>query len=555
MSTRQNKLFKEKARLLIFLFVGLWFLIFCRLFYLQVVRSDEISKQMKEEQLRLLPIESKRGNIFDRKGRILATDLKMFTIYAKKSKIKDSKSTAKKLSDYGLGSEERLLELLSDKAEFIRIARGISDSVIKEINIPGVYAVKEWYRFYPSNLLGRTLLGSLDWKRNGILGVERQYDEVLKGEDGWAYFLEVPRRSGINLLKRTENDYKDAFQGCDVYLTVDLDIQSIMNKELKMLKEKTSATQVMGICVSVKTGEVLAMVNYPEFDPDRGWRLNACTSWEFEPGSIFKLIPAFAYIKEGFSVSDTLVDSTTIEFGGKLFKDAHPHSAYTFKESLIYSSNAGFIAVGEKIGRKEFYNTARLFGIGCESGIDLPVEYSGKLPLLPRVRDIRLATVSFGQGVAVTPLQIVMAYQAVANDGILLRPRVMKSITRTGRTIRRSTREVIRRVGNPEVCDILLDILNDVTEEGTAISASFPFISIAGKTGTAWKIHEGKYVKGKYVSSFIGVFPYPDPEFVVGIFVDNVEYPYYYASETACPAFRNIANRIVTLKGYRQKFL
>ncbi|MEJ2567379.1 MAG: penicillin-binding protein 2 [candidate division WOR-3 bacterium] len=477
----KNKLFfKEKAKILIFLFIGLWFLVFCRLFYLQVVRSDEISKQTKEEQLRLLPIESRRGNILDREGRILATDLKMFTLYAKKSKISDPKSTARKLSDYGLGKEERLLELLSDKSEFIRIARGISDSVVKEINIPGVYAVKEWYRFYPSNLLGRTLLGSLDWKRNGILGVEKQYDKVLKGEDGWAYFLEVPRRSGINLLKRSENKYKDASRGFDVYLTIDLEIQSIINEELK---------------------------------------------------------------------------TTAIEFGGKLFKDAHPHSAYTFRESIIYSSNAGFIAVGEKIGRKEFYNTARLFGIGCESGIDLPVEYSGKLPHLPRSRDIRLATVSFGQGVSVTPLQILMAYQAVANDGVLVRPRVMKSIARNGKIVRRSGREVIRRVGSPEVCDTLLNILNDVTREGTAISASFPFISIAGKTGTAWKIQDGSYVKGKYVSSFIGAFPYPDPEYVLGIFVDNVEYPYYYASETACPAFRNIVSRIVTLKGYRQKFL
>lgn len=551
----KNKIFSGKTRLLILLFVSLWFLVFCRLFYLQVIRSEEISKRTKEEQLRLLPIESRRGNIFDRKGKVLATDLKMFTLYAKKSNIKNLNSIAKKLSDCHLGSEDRLLRLLKDDAEFIRIARGISDSLIKEINIPGVYAVREWFRFYPSDLLGRTFLGSLNWKREGILGVERQYDDILRGEDGWAYFLEVPRYSGINLLKRSENEYKDATRGRDVYLTMDLDIQTIINEELRTLREKTGANQVMGMCVSVKTGEVLAMVNFPEFDPDRGWRINACTSWEFEPGSIFKLIPAFAYIQEGFSVSDTLVDSTTIEFGGKLFKDAHPHPAYTFREAMVNSSNVGFIAVGERIGKKEFYNAARLFGVGCESGIDLPVEYSGKLPHLPRSRDIRLATVSFGQGVSVTPLQMVMAYQAVANDGILLRPRVMRSVAENGRIMRRSRREVIRRIGSPEACDKLLDILNDVTEEGTAISASFPSISIAGKTGTAWKIKDGAYVKGKYVSSFIGVFPYPDPEFVLGIFVDDVGWPYYYASETACPAFREIVSRIITHKGYRQKFL
>ncbi len=550
----ERKLFKGKARALVLLFLSLWFLVFGRLFYLQVIRSEEMSKQTQEKQLRLLPIESRRGKILDRKGRILATDLKMFTLYARKSLIENPKEIAKRLSDCSLGSEERLLRLLGDNAEFIRIARGISDSVVNEINIPGVYAVKEWYRFYPSGPLGRTLLGSLDWRREGIMGVEREYDAVLKGEDGWAHFLEVPRYSGITLLKRSENENKDPSQGCDIYLTIDLDLQSIMNEELEILKETTGADQVMGVCISVKTGEILAMVNFPEFNPNKGWRLNACTSWEFEPGSIFKLIPAFAYINKGFSISDTIVDSTTIDFGGKLFKDMHPHSAYSFREALVYSSNVGFIAVGEKIGKKEFYNTARLFGIGCESGIDLPVEYSGKLPHLPKGRDIRLATVSFGQGVSVTPLQMMVAYQAVANDGVLLRPRVMKSIAKNGRIVRKSKKEVIRRIGSPKSCGILLDILHSATKEGTGISASPSLVPIAGKTGTAWKVEDGSYVKSKYVSSFVGVFPYPEPDFVLGVFVDNIGWPYY-ASETACPAFKKIVSRIITHRNYRQRFL
>jgi stage V sporulation protein D (sporulation-specific penicillin-binding protein) len=550
----RNNLFKGKTRVLVLLFVSLWFLVFGRLFYLQVIKSKEISKHTKEEQLKLLQIESRRGSILDREGRILATDLKMFTLYAKKSLIKNPERVAKKLSDCSFGSEERLSKLLRDDAEFIRIARGVPDSLVKGMNIPGVYAMKEWFRYYPSGPLGRTFLGSLDWQRIGISGVESEYHEVLKGEDGWAHFLEVPRRSGISLLKRSENEHKEPREGCDVYLTIDLDVQTIMNEELEILKEKTGADQVMGICMDVKTGEVLAMVNIPEFNPDKGWRLNACTSWEFEPGSIFKLIPAFAYIKEGFSVSDTLVDSTTIYFGGKLFKDVHPHSAYTFREAMVYSSNVGFIAVGDKIGKKEFYNTARLFGIGCESGIDLPGEYSGKLPHLPKGRDIRLATVSFGQGVSVTPLQMLMAYQAVANKGILLRPRVMKSIVRNGKVVRRSNKSVIRKVGSSECCKTLLDILYDVTQEGTGIAASFSLVPIAGKTGTAWKIEDGNYVKGKYVSSFIGVFPYPEPDFVLGVFIDNIEGPYY-ASETACPAFKQIARKIVMHRGYRERFL
>jgi cell division protein FtsI/penicillin-binding protein 2 len=550
----KNNLFKGKTSVLVILFISLWLLVFGRLFYLQVIKTKEISKQTDEEQLRLLPIESRRGDILDRTGRILATDLKMFTLYAKKSLIKDHQKTARMLSDCSFGSEERLSKLLQDDAEFIRIARGISDSVVKKLNIPAVYATKEWFRFYPSGLMARTLLGSLDWKRKGISGVESEYEEFLEGEDGWAHFLEVPRYSGISLLKRSEDEHREPREGCDVYLTIDLDIQAIVDEELKVLKERTNAAQVMGICVSVKTGEVLAMVNIPEFNPEVGWRLNACTSWEFEPGSIFKLIPAFAYIKEGFSVSDTLVDTSAIVFGGKLFRDIHPHSAYTFRDALVYSSNVGFIAVGKKIGKKEFYNTSRLFGIGCESGIDLPGEYSGKLPNISKSRDIRLATASFGQGVSVTPLQMVMAYQAVANRGILLRPRVMKSVVRNGKVVRKSKKEVIRKVGSPEICNAILDILYGVTEEGTGIAASCSLIPIAGKTGTAWKVENGSYVKGRYVSSFIGVFPYPEPEYVLGIFIDNIGGSYY-ASETACPAFKGIVRRIVTHRGYRERLL
>jgi stage V sporulation protein D (sporulation-specific penicillin-binding protein) len=551
----KNKLFAGKAKTLIMLFLFLWLLVFGRLFYLQVIRSEEISKETKGKQLRLLPLESRRGNILDREGRVLATDLKMFTLYARKSLIRNPRTVARKLAGYSLGSEDRLLELLKDDAEFIRIARGISDSLVNKIQLDGVYAVKEWYRFYPSDLLGRTVLGSLNWKREGILGVEREYDEVLKGEDGWAHFLEVPRYSGISLLKRSEDEHKDPLEGHDVYLTIDMDIQYIMHEELEAVRKKTGADQVMGICVSVKTGEVLAMVNFPEFDPNKGWRLNACTSWEFEPGSVFKLIPAFAYINKGFSITDTLVDSTTIEFGGKLFKDPHPHHTYSFKEALINSSNVGFIAVGEKVGKRDLYNAARLFGMGCESGVDLPVEYSGQLPHLPRGRDIRLATVSFGQGVSVTPLQMVMAYQAVANDGVLLRPRIMSKICRNNRLIRSSRREKIRRIGNSKSCKTLLDILHGTVTEGTAVSASVSLISIAGKTGTAWKVKDGKYVNGKYISSFIGVFPYPEPEYVLGIFVDNIGSPYYYASQTACPVFKEIVRRIITHKGYRERFL
>lgn len=545
---------KLKAKIIITLFCLLWFLILGRLFYLQLIKSKEISKYTKEKQLRLLSLEARRGDILDRNGRILATDLKMFTLYAKKGSIKNLEETATKLSYHNLGKKEELLSLLKSNSEFIKIARGIPDSTIEKINIPGIYAVKEWFRFYPSKSLGRSFLGALNWERKGIAGVESEYNEFLKGKDGWAYFLEVPRSSGISLLKRYEFGHKEPVKGYDIYLTIDLPIQYIINEELEKLKERTNAAQVMGICVSVKTGEIFGMVNIPEFNPENGWKLNSCISWEFEPGSIFKLIPALAYIKEGLPIKDTIVDTSIIKFAGKTFKDVHPHSAYTFRESIIYSSNVGFITIGEKIGKKAFYNTARLMGIGCKTGVDLPAEYPGRLPNLPKEKNIQLATMSFGQGVSATPLQMVMIYQAIGNNGILLKPRIMKAIGKEGKIIKRSKKEEIRKIAYPEECKILLDILHEVTIEGTGSTAYLSLLPIAGKTGTAWKVKDGNYVKGRYVSSFIGLFPYPDPEFVLGIFIDDIGTPYY-ASETACPAFKEIVKRIILYKGYRENLL
>ncbi len=546
---------RVKAIFLILFLLILWIFAFGRLFYLQILQSRNIGRISKAEQMRFLETEAKRGEILDRNGRVLATDLKLFTLYAEKSNITDVKETAAKLSKFGLGKTENLEVLLRNDSELIKIARGVSDSIVKELNLEGIYAVREPYRYYPSNRTGRTVIGSLNWERKGISGIEREYSEVLSGSNGWAHYLEVPMYSGIKLLKRYEEDYNDPIPGKDIYLTIDLDIQYILESEIVKLMEDTESDQVFGICVDVKTGEILAMVNIPEFIPDEGWRSNGCISWQFEPGSIFKLIPAYAWVNEGYSLNDTVVDSTgSIEFGGKVFNDPHTHPSYTFKEALIYSSNSAFVNIGRRVGKRELYRYARLFGIGCKTGVDLPIEYSGNLPILERMRDIRLATVSFGQGVNTTPLQIVMAYQAMANDGILLRPRVMKEIRNGNRVIARSKKEVIRKIGNPKVMRTLLDIFFDVVEEGTGNLASLPMIPVAGKTGTAWKYADGGYKEGEYVSSFVGMLPYPNPDIVIGIFVDNPKSSYY-SSVIVCPSFRKVAQKIVFLKNYRERFL
>ncbi len=547
--------FRIKAIFLIsFLFI-LWMLAFGRLFYLQIIQSRNIGRKSKAEQIRYLETEARRGEILDRNGKVLATDLKLFTLYAEKALITDIKETASKLAEFGLGSATNLEILLQNESELIRVTRGVSDSIVRELNLEGVYAVREWFRYYPSGRVGRTVIGSLNWERKGMSGIEREYNEFLSGSNGWAHYLEVPMYSGIKLLKRYEEDYKDPVPGKDIYLTIDLDIQYIMANELHKLKEDTQADQVFGLCVDVKTGEILAMVNIPEYVPDEGWRSNGCIAWQFEPGSIFKLIPAFAWIKAGYSLTDTVVDSTgSTDFGGKVFKDPHPHHAYSFRDALIYSSNSAFVNIGKRVGKRELYRCARFFGIGCNTGVDLPVEYSGNLPILERMRDIRLATVSFGQGVNTTPLQIVMAYQAIANDGVLLRPRVMKEIRNKDKRIARSKTEVIRKVGNPKIMNTLLEIFYDTVEEGTGTLASLTMLPVAGKTGTAWKYSDGGYKEGEYVSSFVGMLPYPDPEVVIGIFVDNPKNSYY-SSVIVCPAFRKVAQMIVLLKSYRKRFL
>ena len=545
-----DKTLKKKAVSVIFIFVILWLGAFGRLFYLQIIRSGSIGRENKAEQLRFLETRGRRGNILDRNGRVLATDVESFTLYAEKSRISDIETTAAYLSKYGFGDTNKLKSLLQNDAKLIRIARGVTDSLIKELNYKGIYAVREWFRYYPSGRVARTVIGALNWERKGISGIEREYNKQLSGKKGWAYYLEVPRYSGISLLKRCEEDYRDPVSGEDIILSLDLDIQYVLDDQMRKIIKETEAEQVFGICVDVKTGEILSMVNIPEFTPKGGWRNNGCVAWQFEPGSIFKLIPALAWIEKGFSLEDTVVDSTgTIKFGGKYFKDPHPHPSFTFKDALIHSSNAGFVYIGERVGKKDLYRCAQAFGIGCRTGVDLPVEYSGKLPVLQRMKDIRLATVSFGQGINTTPLQIVMAYQALANDGILLKPCLMKEIHCGNKVTERSRKEVVRRVMDRKSAGVLLEILCDAVQEGTGTQASLPFMKIAGKTGTAWKHEKGSYREGEYVTSFIGMFPYPNPKLVIGIFVDSPKKSYY-SSVVVCPAFRETARRIAYLKHY-----
>jgi len=555
-----NKTERRRLYILGLVFSFLIVIVLFRLFTYQVWKREPWKSLAPGQYQRRVKLIARRGIIYDRDMNILAMDLPISSLAVDPTQIKNIHATCSALARV-LGGDEKTYEELVEKKEkksFVKIKQEITEEqkrVLIKSKIPGLIFLDGRKRVHPCGTLALPVLGIVNRQHRGVGGVEQAMDRILRGEDGWA----VLQKDGLN-RKFSSVDYpvEKPINGKHVVLTIDHVYQTIVEEELRRGVIEHRARGGSAVLMDPFTGEVLAMASVLG-DEVKGKKdyfeklmQNQAVQIAFEPGSTFKIVTASAALQEGFFRPNSLVhcENGAYHLAGYTIHDHNKGYAWlTLSQILEYSSNIGMAKVGRKIGKKILYKYAQDFGFGNRTGIGLPGEVSGILRPVYQWSDFSTATISFGQGVSVTTLQIACMVSAVANGGELLKPRIFRAVLdEKGRELKTFPEETIRRVISQNTADKMKTILEKVVEYGSGTEARVEGIRIAGKTGTAQKSVPGfkGYVPGAYVSSFVGFWPVDVPAFVLVIVLDEPKGAYW-GARSAAPVFARIVRRIVGL--------
>lgn len=495
---------------------------------------------------------TRRGKVLDTAGRDLAIDVTVESIYANPREVTDPVEMTQTLSKLVGVDRSPLLERLASNRKFVWVKRRVDDRQTKAVmglNLRGIYSMREGSRSYPGGELAATILGAVGFEGRPLGGVELVYNDILSAKGGVS---DVKRdaRGYLYLSPTTEESEEPKLT--DVELTIDKTIEFIAERELQKAVVRTHAKGGSVVVADVNSGALLAVANFPTFDPNdygrynlSNWR-NRAISDAYEPGSTFKtVIIAAALDRQVVSQEDILdCEMGSIRIGDKVVRDAHPYGRLSVADIIKVSSNIGAYKVESRLGPRSAYDAIRAFGFGSPTGIDLPGESAGLLTPFERWSPIQFATIAFGQGIAATPLQMTMAFAAIANGGVLYRPYILKRVVGDGADIISEDRRMV--VGRPiseATAKIMSGLLKRVTEKGgtgrLAASLEYP---VAGKTGTAQKAdpRTGGYAAGKYYSSFVGFAPADNPRISVYVGIDEPSGGMYYGGQVAAPVFREV---------------
>jgi cell division protein FtsI (penicillin-binding protein 3) len=527
-----------------------------RMFQLQVLKKEQLYKLAAQQHHVQIPLVPKRGTIYDNKGNELAVSIEVDSVYADSRKIIDVERTAKELSSVLQIDEEELRERLKNRKTFEWVQRKISPKEVAELktlSLPGVYFLKENRRFYPNMELAAHIIGFVGLDSKGLEGIEFQYDALLNGK-GDVWTLERDARGCEIVMDGVPVEREDYHR--NVFLTIDKHIQHVAETELSHSVQKWGAKGGMVIAMDPLTGKILAVASYPSFNPNqfiqyrpKSWR-NRAISDTFEPGSLFKAFLAAAALEE--KVVRPL-DSFFCENGSYTVYDRtiHDHSRHgwlTFQQIIKFSSNIGASKVGEKMGRERFYRYITSFGFGEKTRIGLPGEGKGIVHHPRYWPPVALDTISFGQGISVTGIQLTVALSAIANGGSLMRPYVVERITdEKGEVVQSFQPEVVRRVISEETAKKVIALLKATTEKGGTGEEAVPAgYEVAGKTGTAQKIDTllGGYSKDRYTSGFMGFAPADEPKLVLLVVIDEPQGSTY-GGVVAAPVFKAIMEKML----------
>lgn len=517
---------------------------------------------------KMVTIKPRRGGIYDRYGRELALSISSYSLFADPSVIKNTESTAQKLSSLLKISKNRILKKIKNKKKrFVWIKRHLSEkekTKIDQWSIYGLGLIEESKRVYPNGVLMSQVLGFTGSSGRGLEGLEFMYDDILRGREQKMLVSKDAR--GRTLFIDEGASFKSA-RGSDLYLTIDSDLQFVLERELSLALKKFSARFAMGLILDAQTSEILAMAHSPGFDANHPFRYapefyrNHITASAFEPGSTFKTFVAAAALKEGVP-PHTQYDGMKgkLKIGKHTISEAEAGRRYgrlSMTEILSLSSNVGSAMLALSLKDQPLYSALKEFGFGEKMQAGFPLEGKGVLPR-PPWKDIVTGTIGFGQGVSATPLQMTAAFTSIANGGFIKRPYIIKSIVDlSGREKKHPPAAVLRRVLTREQAAALTLMLTQaVSEKGTGYRARIQGFLTAGKTGTAQKpdLKKGGYEADQYISSFIGFVPADRPKFVIYTALDSPQ-KLFYGSVVAAPVFSSVGHYAIRRSGISPSFI
>jgi len=554
MNDRRGKWAQWRIRLIGGLFAFFFVITSARAFYLQVVEKELLVKLAERQHQKTVALTPGRGTIYDRTNAPLAVSIEMDSCYAEPRNIENIADTVAKLAPLVGMPREELTRKLTGSKGFVWLVRRISPDQarkIRELEIDGIGFVKETKRFYPNAEMAGSVIGFTGLDPEGLEGIELKYDSTILGSSG---FLVTERDALGRDIAMKGTLVKEASKGHNVTLTLDKNIQYIAEKELAAAVESSRAKGGIALVMEPQTGRVLAIANYPSFNPNSYFKYppallrNKCISDSFEPGSTFKVFLIAAALEEkvvtpgdGFNC-----EGGSYSIGGRTIHDTHHYGRLSVADVLKYSSNIGAAKIGGRLGQERLHSYLRNFGFGARSGIDLPGEASGYLRDRSQWFAVDLATISFGQGVTASAMQLAAAFSAVANGGTLMKPFLVERISdENGNILQQFSPQARQRVISLETARTVARMMEGVTTEGgTGMNAALEGYRVSGKTGTAQKVDPitRGYSVDKRTASFIGFIPADDPRLTILVVIDEPKTSPY-GGVVAAPAFKAIAQQ------------
>ncbi len=561
MTIEEKKWLRVRIATLLSLFLVLFIALVTRAYQIQVLNGQNLKARADRQHTANLRVESERGIIFDRNGEKLAVSVMSDSVCADPSKIEDIRGTATKLAAILNVDGKTLLKKMSGAKNFCWLARRITPdqtALVENLDLDGIFIIKEPKRFYPNGELAGHLIGFVGMDASGLEGLEFRFDEHLKGAPEQLRWTRDAK--GKRLYPRIDSATAKQKESTNLILTIDSRIQYLVESQLKAAVQSKGAKGGMAVVMDPKTGEILALANEKGFDPNNFSKIGAAGGKNriitdcFDPGSTFKPFLAAAALEEGVhkETDQIFCENGNYAVADRVIREAQrkKHGYLSFADIIKYSSNIGSVKISERLGKEKFYDYITRFGFGQKSGIDLPGETAGLLRPVRNWTRVDTSTVAFGQGVSVTAIQLISALSAIANQGVLMKPYIVRGLVdKQGQVIKKYDPTPVRQVISPQTARRMVTLMTRVVgdPDGTGKNARIDNVNVAGKTGTSQKFDFARrtYSSERVRTSFMGFFPAEDPQVAILVVLDEPQRDKW-GGVASAPVFKNIAEQILT---------